>query len=58
MRTALYFRLVGRCTRADAAALLAALLERGLLSTLLAIVPTRGDVTSFLAIELFSSSLV
>ena len=37
----------GRCTKADAAALLAFAVELGLRRTLLAMLPTRLEVTSF-----------
>ena len=52
-----YPRLRGACLRsgrwasADPAVLFAALPVRGLLNCLLAIVPTRRDVTSFVAID-------
>lgn len=45
----------GRCTRAEAAALLAFALELGLRRTLLAILPTRFEVMSFEGIMMLIS---
>lgn len=46
-----YFRLVGRCTKAEPAVDFAGPLDFGFLRTRLAMLPTRFEVTSFAGIN-------